>query len=175
MFGWHGKILRINLTNEQSTVETINPQTARDFIGGRGWAIKYLYDEVDPSVDPLAPENKLIFATGPLTGTPAPTGNRYMVVTKAPLTGAVACSNSGGVYPTEMKRTGFDMFIFEGQAERPVYVGSTTARWRSARPSTCGARRSPRPRTRFWKRPIPRPGWLASARPASDWSRWRVL
>ncbi len=122
MFGWHGKILRIDLTNEQSTVETIDPQTAKDFLGGRGWAIKYLYDEVDPSVDPLAPENKLIFATGPLTGTPAPTGNRYMVVTKAPLTGAVACSNSGGVYPTEMKRTGFDMFIFEGQAERPVYV-----------------------------------------------------
>ncbi len=122
MFGWHGKILRVDLTNEQVSVETIDPQTAKDFIGGRGWAIKYLYDEVDPTVDPLAPENKLIFGTGPLTGTPAPTGNRYMVVTKAPLTGALACSNSGGVYPTEMKRTGFDLFIFEGQAERPVYV-----------------------------------------------------
>jgi len=95
---------------------------AQDFIGGRGWAIKYLYDEVDPTVDPLAPENKLIFGTGPLTGTPAPTGNRYMIVTKAPLTGALACSNSGGVFPTEMKRTGFDMFIFEGRAEKPVYL-----------------------------------------------------
>ena len=122
MFGWHGKILRVNLTSERVLVEAIDFQTAKDFIGGRGWAIKYLYDEVNPTVDPLAPENKIIFATGPLTGTPAPTGNRYMVVTKAPLTGALACSNSGGVFPTEMKRTGFDLFIFEGRADKPVYV-----------------------------------------------------
>jgi len=122
MFGWHGKILRVNLTNREVSVEEIDPQTAKDFIGGRGWAIKYLYDEVDPTVAPLAPENKLFFANGPLTGTPAPTGNRYMVVTKAPLTGALACSNSGGVFPTEMKRTGFDLFIFEGRAEKPVYL-----------------------------------------------------
>lgn len=122
MFGWHGKILRIDLTNERISVETIDPQTAKDFIGGRGWAIKYLYDEVDPAIDPLAAENLLIFGAGPLTGTPVPTGNRFMVTTKSPLTGAIACSNSGGVYPTEMKRTGFDMFIFEGRAERPVYV-----------------------------------------------------
>ena len=122
MFGWHGKILRVNLTDEQISVEAIDPQTAKDLIGGRGWSIKYLYDEVDPGVDPLAPENKLIFATGPLTGTPAPTGNRFMVTTKAPLTGAISCSNSGGQFPTEMKRTGFDLFIFEGKARRPVYV-----------------------------------------------------
>ena len=122
MFGWHGKILRVNLTDQEVSVEKVDPQTARDFIGGRGWAIKYLYTEVDPTVDPLAPENNLFFTNGPLTGTPAPTGNRYMVVTKAPLTGALACSNSGGVFPTEMKRTGFDMFIFEGKAERPVYL-----------------------------------------------------
>ncbi len=122
MYGWHGKILRVDLTNKKISTETIDPQTAKDFIGGRGWAIKYLYDEVDPQVDPLAPENKLIFATGPLTATPAPTGNRYMVVTKSPLTGALANSNSGGDFPTWMKRTGFDMFIFEGKAEQPVYL-----------------------------------------------------
>jgi len=122
MFGWHGKILRVDLTNERVSVETIDPQTAKDFIGGRGWAIKYLYDEVDPTVEPLAAENKLIFGTGPLTGTPVPTGNRFMVTTKAPLTGAISCSNSGGTFPTEMKRTGFDLFIFEGRAERPVYL-----------------------------------------------------
>ena len=103
-------------------MEEVNPQTAKDFIGGRGWAIKYLYDEVDPTVDPLSPGNKLIFGTGPLTATPAPTGNRYTVVTKSPLTGALSCSNSGGVFPTEMKRTGFDMFVFEGRASRPVYL-----------------------------------------------------
>jgi len=122
MFGWYGKVLRVNLTNEEISVETVDPQVAKDFIGGRGWAIKYLYDEVDPTVDPLALENKLIFGTGPLTATPAPTGNRYMVVTKSPLTGALSCSNSGGMFPTEMKRTGFDLFIFEGKAERPVYL-----------------------------------------------------
>jgi len=122
MFGWYGKVLRVNLTNEKATVEEVDPQTAKDFIGGRGWAIKYLYDEVDSTVDPLSPGNKLIFGTGPLTATPAPTGNRYTVVTKSPLTGALSCSNSGGVFPTEMKRTGFDMFVFEGRASRPVYL-----------------------------------------------------
>jgi aldehyde:ferredoxin oxidoreductase len=122
MFGWHGKILRVNLGDETVAVEEIDPQVARDFIGGRGWAIKILSDEVDPAVEPLAPENKLIFATGPLTATPAPTGNRYMVVTKSPLTGALACSNAGGVFPTEMKRTGLDLFVFEGRASRPVYL-----------------------------------------------------
>ncbi len=120
--GWFGKILRVNLSTGETSVETVDAATAKDFIGGRGWAIKYLYDEMDPAVDPLSPENILIFATGPLTATPAPTGNRYMVVTKAPLTGVLSCSNSGGIFPTEMKRTGFDMFIFEGRAEKPVYL-----------------------------------------------------
>ncbi len=122
MKGWHGKILRVNLSTGEINTETVDPVVARDYLGGRGWAIRYLYDEVDPRVDPLAPENKLIFATGPLTGTPAPTGNRYMVVTKSPLTGALANSNSGGVFPTEMKWTGFDMFIFEGKASQPQYL-----------------------------------------------------
>ena len=122
MKGWHGKILRVNLSDSSISVEHVDPKITKDFIGGRGWAIKYLYDEVDPRVDPLSPENKLIFATGPLTSTPAPTGNRYMVVTKSPLTGALSDSNSGGVFPTEMKRTGFDLFIFEGKADKPVYL-----------------------------------------------------
>jgi aldehyde:ferredoxin oxidoreductase len=122
MYGWHGKLLRINLTTRTTSVEDIDPQVCRDFIGGRGVAIHYLSKEVDPLVDPLSPENKLIFATGPLTATPAPTGNRYMVVTKSPLTGAVAHSNSGGEFPTWMKRTGFDLFIFEGRASEPVYL-----------------------------------------------------
>ncbi|MCX6067084.1 MAG: aldehyde ferredoxin oxidoreductase family protein [Chloroflexi bacterium] len=122
MYGWHGKLLRVDLTHQKVSIEQIDPQVARDYIGGRGWAIRYLYDEVDPKVEPLAPENKLIFVTGPLTATTAPTGNRYMVVTKSPLTGALAHSNSGGDFPTWMKRTGFDMFIFEGKSEAPVYL-----------------------------------------------------
>ncbi|MFZ5920410.1 MAG: aldehyde ferredoxin oxidoreductase family protein [Chloroflexota bacterium] len=122
MYGWHGKLLRINLTTGKVSTEEIDPKIARDYIGGRGWAIRYLTDEVDPKVDPFSPDNKLIFATGPLTATTAPTGNRYMVVTKSPLTGALAHSNSGGDFPTWMKRTGYDMFIFEGAARGPVYV-----------------------------------------------------
>ena len=122
MYGWHLKILRVNLTTRKVTTEDVDPKIARDYLGGRGWAIHYLYKEMDPMADPLGPENMLIFATGPLTATPAPTGNRYMVVTKSPLTGALAHSNSGGEFPTWMKRTGFDMFIFEGKASEPVYV-----------------------------------------------------
>ena len=122
MYGWHGKLLRINLTTRTVVAEDIDPQVCKDYIGGRGVAIRYLYNEVDPGVDPLSPENKLIFATGPLTATTAPTGNRYMVVTKSPLTGALAHSNSGGDFPTWMKRTGYDLFIFEGAASEPVYL-----------------------------------------------------
>ena len=122
MYGWHLKILRVNLTTKKITREDVDPKIARDYLGGRGWAIHYLYNEMDPMADALSPESVLIFATGPLTATPAPTGNRYMVVTKSPLTGALAHSNSGGEFPTWMKRTGFDMFIFEGKSPEPVYV-----------------------------------------------------
>ena len=79
MYGWHGRLLRINLTQRKTTIETIDPKILRDYIGGRGLAIHYLYKEMDPMVEPLSAENKLIFATGPLTATTAPTGNRYMV------------------------------------------------------------------------------------------------
>jgi len=122
MNGWQGKILRINLTDQSVKQEDVDPGFAKDFLGGRGWAIKYLYEEMDPTVDPLSPDNMLIFATGPLTGTPAPTGNRYMVVTKSPLTGSLSNSNSGGEFPTWMKRTGFDLFIFTGKAPQPIYL-----------------------------------------------------
>jgi aldehyde:ferredoxin oxidoreductase len=122
MYGWHNKLLRIDLTHQKVKVEDIDPKISKDYIGGRGVAIRYLFNEVDPMVDPLSPENKLIMATGPLTATPAPTGNRYMVITKSPLSGALTNSNSGGDFPTWMKRTGFDLFIFEGKAEKPVYL-----------------------------------------------------
>ncbi|MBO9371586.1 MAG: aldehyde ferredoxin oxidoreductase, partial [Chloroflexi bacterium] len=66
MYGWNGRILRVNLTTGETSVEEVDPRMARDFIGGRGWAIRYLYNEMDPRVDPLSSENKLVFATGPL-------------------------------------------------------------------------------------------------------------
>jgi aldehyde:ferredoxin oxidoreductase len=103
-------------------VEDLDQDLAKDYIGGRGLASKMLYDEIDPAVDPLSPENKLIFATGPLTGTGAIAGSRYMVVTKSPLTGFIACSNSGGYFGPELKYAGYDMIIFEGRAESPVYL-----------------------------------------------------
>jgi aldehyde:ferredoxin oxidoreductase len=122
MYGWHGRILRLNLTHGSIQEEQFSEQDARKFIGGRGLAIKYLMEGMDPRADALSPENLLIMATGPLTATPAPTGNRYMVVTKSPLTGVLSNSNSGGDFPTFMKRSGFDLLIFEGRAEHPVYL-----------------------------------------------------
>ena len=84
-----GKILRVDLSNGSSRLESLDMRKAKDFIGGRGLGISYLLDEVDANCDPLGEKNKLIMMTGPLTGTIAPTGARYMVVTKSPLTGAV--------------------------------------------------------------------------------------
>ena len=120
--GWQKKILRVNLTEGTCTAEPLNMEWADQYLGQRGLATKYLVEEVDPKVDPLSPENKLIFATGPLTGTPASTSARYSVITKGPLTGAVACSNSGGYFGAELKFAGWDMIIFEGRAPSPVYL-----------------------------------------------------
>ena len=122
MNGWMGKILRVNLSNGEINAETLNPQIIRDFVGGRGLAIYFMLKEVDPKCDALGKENKLIMTTGPLTGTKAPTGGRYMVTTISPLTNAITCSNSGGHFPTELKRSGYDAIIVEGMATEPVYL-----------------------------------------------------
>ena len=119
---WTRNILRVNLTEGTCTPEPLNMQWANDYLGSRGLASKYLTEEVDPKVDPLSPDNKLIMSTGPLTGTMASTGGRYTVVTKGPLTGAIACSNSGGYFGAEMKFAGWDMIIFEGRSPTPVYL-----------------------------------------------------
>lgn len=121
-YGWVGQVLRINLTEGSIKKEPLNMEWARQYIGGRGLGTKYLFQEIDPRCDPLGPENKVIFATGPLTGTIAPTGGRYMVLCKGPLTDAIACSNSGGYWGPELKFAGYDMVILEGKAPRPVYV-----------------------------------------------------
>jgi aldehyde:ferredoxin oxidoreductase len=122
MYGWSGTVLRVNLTTGEISREPTDLENAGKFIGARGLATKLLYDEVDPRVDPLSPENKLIFAPGPLTGTFAPSSGRYNVVTKGPLTGAIAASNSGGSFGPEMKFAGYDMVIVEGKASKPVYL-----------------------------------------------------
>ena len=119
---WAGKVLRVNLTAGTCTSEPLNMQWARDYIGQRGLATKYFVEEVDAKVDPLSADNKIIWATGPLTGTMASTGGRYSVITKGALTGAIACSNSGGYWGAELKMAGWDMIIFEGKSAKPVYL-----------------------------------------------------
>ena len=119
---WSGNVLRVNLTKGTCASEPLNMEWAREYIGQRGLATRYFVEEVDPKVDPLAPENHLIFATGPLTGTMASTGGRYSVITKGPLTGAIACSNSGGFLGAELRSAGWDMVILEGKSVKPVYL-----------------------------------------------------
>ena len=119
---WQGKVLRVNLTAGTCTSEPLNMAWAEAYLGQRGLATKYLLEEIDPKVDPLSPDNKLIIATGPLTGTNASTGGRWSAVTKGPLTGAIACSNSGGQFGGELKMAGWDFIIFEGRSEKPVYL-----------------------------------------------------
>ena len=119
---WTRKILRVDLSKGTCTPEALNMDWAKDYLGQRGLASKYLTEEVDPKVDPLSADNKMIMATGPLTGTLASTAGRYSVITKGPLTGAIACSNSGGFLGAEMKFAGWDMIIFEGKSKKPVYL-----------------------------------------------------
>ncbi len=120
--GWHRKILRINLTEGTVKSEPLNMEWAQKYLGQRGLATKYLLEEIDPKTDAMGPGNKLIFATGPLTGTAASTGGRYSVITKGPLTNAIACSNSGGYFGAELKFAGWDMVIMEGKSPKPVYI-----------------------------------------------------
>ncbi len=120
--GWQGKVLRVNLTQGTSKIEPLNMDWAQQFIGERGLASKYLFEEMDPKADPMGPDNVLIFSTGPLTSTMASTSGRYAVVTKGPLTGAIACSNSGGKFGAELKFAGYDLLILEGKAKQPVYL-----------------------------------------------------
>ena len=119
---WTQKVLRVDLTNGTVAEEPLNMEWAAEYIGQRGLATRYLYDETDPACDALGAENKLIMATGPLTGTAASTAGRYSVITKSPLTGAVACSNSGGFFGAELKSAGWDMIIFEGKSPAPVML-----------------------------------------------------
>lgn len=119
---WQGWVLRVDLDHLRISREPLNRQWAEAFLGQRGLASKYLFEEVDPAVDPLSPHNKLILATGPLTGTMASTGGRWSAVTKGALTGAIAASNAGGFFGAELKFAGLDMVILEGRAPKPVYL-----------------------------------------------------
>lgn len=128
MYGYNGKVLRINLTDETYKTEPLDEAKAKKYIGARGLGVKTFFDETDPKIDPLAEDNKLLIVGGPLTGSPMPTSGRFMVVTKSPLTGTIAIANSGGKWGAEFKNTGFDMIILEGKAKSPIYINMTDDR-----------------------------------------------
>ncbi len=119
---YYEKIARINLSTGEIKAEKLDLELAHKFIGGRGLGTKILYDEGVATVDPLSPENKLIYITGPMTGASAPSTGRYMVVTKSPLTGMIACSNSGGIWGAKLKYAGWDAIIVEGEAPKWTYI-----------------------------------------------------
>src|SRR5512142_1994474 len=122
MDGWMGKILEIDLSSGKVSEHPLDLEMARLYLGGRGLGARLLYDEVGPQVDPLAPENVLIFAVSPLTATGYQTSNRFSVSTKSPLTGTVLDANSGGYWGMQFKRAGYDALIVRGRAEKPVYI-----------------------------------------------------
>ena len=119
---YYEKIARINLSTGEIKIEKLDLDMAHKFIGGRGLGTKMLYDEGVATVEPLSPENKLIYITGPMTGAAAPSTGRYMVVTKSPLTGMIASSNSGGIWGQKLKYAGWDAIIVEGAAEGWKYL-----------------------------------------------------
>jgi aldehyde:ferredoxin oxidoreductase len=120
MFGFHGRILTVDVTRRSFAIEQASPELLASGLGGKGLATRLLYERNPAGADPLGPENRLIFATGPFCGGPIWGGSRYGVFTKSPLTGFYAESYSGGKTPEAMDRAGFDAVIVEGRADAPV-------------------------------------------------------
>jgi aldehyde:ferredoxin oxidoreductase len=120
--GYMGNLLVVNLTSGKIEDEPLNENYAHQFIGGSGLAVRYLYDMLDPDLDPLDPANPLFFITGPLTGTRAPSCGRFVVCARSPLTGLWGEANAGGFFGPEMRFAGYDGIIIKGQAPQPVYL-----------------------------------------------------
>ena len=161
MNGYLGKLLIVDLTSGKIEDEPLNENYVRQFIGGSGLAARYLYDLLDPDLDPLNPANPLFFMAGPLTGTRAPSCGRFVICARSPLTGLWGESNSGGFFGPEMRFAGYDGIIIKGQAPEPVY---------SETPGASGARvptRLRKPSRMKWA--TLRPEWPASARRARTW------
>ena len=120
--GYNGKVLRVNLSNEKVAIEKIDDSFCRRYLGGAGFIAYYLLSETNSGIDPLSPENRLIFALGPLTGLSLAGCARHTVGAKSPLTGGIAKAEVGEYWGSQLKRAGFDVLIIEGKAERPVYL-----------------------------------------------------
>jgi len=119
--GYAGKILRVDLTTRNISTEDLTEGLIKDYVGGVGFGTYFLTSEVHPDVDPLGPENKIIFSTGPLCGLGVPAASRWSVTTKSPL-GIWGEGLGGGFFGPEMKFSGYDAIIFEGSSEKPVYL-----------------------------------------------------
>jgi aldehyde:ferredoxin oxidoreductase len=122
MLGFYNRILRIDLTNASARVEPISDEVLNRGLGGKGLGTYLLLQNLEPGVDPLSPENQIIFATGPATGTAIWGGSRLAAITKAPLTGIYGESYVGGRVAPQVKRTGFDAVVIEGRSQVPVYL-----------------------------------------------------
>ncbi len=122
MYGWMGTILRVDLSSGKIEKEPLSDYLRLNYIGGRGINSRILYDSVGTDVDPLGPENVLIFGTGVVVGTVAPSAGRITVSAKSPLTGILGDGNAGGHFSVELKRAGYDHIIFTGRSEKPVYL-----------------------------------------------------
>ena len=118
----NNKLLRINLTTKSISIEEIPDSVVYDYLGGTGYITYYLNKELDPKIDSLSPDNKVIVAPGPIQGTTVPVSGRYAVGTKSPLTGLFLDSNVGGFFGQEIRMAGYDLIIIEGKADKPVYV-----------------------------------------------------
>ncbi|MEM3754163.1 MAG: aldehyde ferredoxin oxidoreductase family protein [Candidatus Bathyarchaeia archaeon] len=120
-YGYSGKILRIDLTKRKTFVSTLSKDLI-SYIGGTGFCIKMIYDETGPETNPLGPENRIVFATGPLSGTPWPTSARLNIAAKSPLTNIWGESNSGGHFTAGLKLAGYDLLIIQGISQNPIYI-----------------------------------------------------
>ena len=120
--GYTGRTAWVDLTKREVEIQATDTELARLFLGGAGFGLKLLYDHVKPGTDPLGPDNILVFAPGPLTGTSSPCSSRMIATARSPLTGAVGMATSGGHFPAEMKFAGFDIIVIRGQAQEPTYL-----------------------------------------------------
>jgi aldehyde:ferredoxin oxidoreductase len=122
MSGYKNRILRVNLTDRSFKEESLSEELIHDFVGGRGFGVKLLYDDLKPNSDPLGEENEIIFIAGPLAGTNAQSFSRWKIFFKSPLTGGYFMSSGGGYFASELKYAGFDAVIIKGRADNPVFL-----------------------------------------------------
>ena len=118
MKGYTGKLLRVNLSSGKVATEELSEELKRDFLGGRGFAVKLLWDEVK-HVDPLSENNKIIFSTGPLTGQALPSAGKMVIASKSHLTGGYGDGNIGTMAAVHLRRAGYDVLIVEGKSPKP--------------------------------------------------------